>query len=85
MKTIITALSLCAALVAIPASAEIKLKDNTQILGKWQVTAEATALDKEKKALHVVWDFQSNGTLMTIGEDSLGRAGVMELVGGLLM
>ncbi len=79
MKTIITFLSLCAAIVAIPANAEIKLKDNSQILGKWQVTAEATALDKEKKTLHVVWDFQSNGTLMTTGEDSLGRAGEMEI------
>jgi uncharacterized protein (TIGR03066 family) len=79
MKTIITVLSLCAALVAIPANAEIKLKDNSQILGKWQVTAEATALDKEKKPLHVVWDFQNNGTLMTTSEDSLGRTSEMEI------
>ena len=79
MKIIITVLALCAAFVAIPANAEIKLKDNSQILGKWQVTAEATGLDKEKKAIHVVWDFQNNGTLMTTGEDSLGRSGEMEI------
>ena len=79
MKTIITVLSLCAALVAFSANAEIKLQNNSQILGKWKVTAEATALDKEKKALNVTWDFQNNGTLMTTGEDSLGRTSEMEI------
>ncbi|AEF98808.1 hypothetical protein [Methylomonas methanica] len=79
MKTITTFLSLCAALVAFSANAEIKLEDNSKILGKWQVTAEAAALDKEKKALNVTWDFQKDGTLMTIGEDVGGRTKQMDI------
>ncbi len=79
MKSIITILSLFVALVSFSAQADIKLQDNSKILGKWKVTAEAAALDKEKKTLHVSWDFQSNGTLMTIGEDSLGRTKQMDI------
>ena len=79
MKTIITLLSLFAALVTFSANAEIKLQDNSKILGKWKVTAESLGLDKEKKALSVSWDFQSNGTLMTKGEDTLGRTSEMDI------
>lgn len=80
MRTITTFLSLFAALAALSAHAEtIKLEDNSKILGKWLVTAEAPALDKQKKALNVTWDFQSNGTLMTIGEDTLGRTKEMDI------
>lgn len=79
MKTIITLLSLFAAFVAFSANAEIKLEDNSKILGKWSLTAEAAALDKEKKSLNVTWEFQSDGTLMTIGEDVGGRTKQMEI------
>lgn len=79
MKTITTALSLFATLVALSAQAEVKLQDNSKILGKWTVTAEAAGLDKNKKALNVTWDFQKDGTLMTIGEDTLGRTKEMDI------
>lgn len=79
MKTITTLLSLFVALFAIAAHAEVKLEDNSKILGKWRVTAEAAALDKEKKALNVTWEFQPNGTLMTIGEDTVGRTKEMDI------
>lgn len=80
MKTITTLASLFVAFVAFTANAEeIKLQDNSKILGKWKVTAEAAGLDKEKKALNVSWEFQANGTLMTVGEDSLGRTKEMDI------
>lgn len=79
MKTITSILSLCAALFAVSANAEIKLQDNSKILGKWRVTGEALALDKERKALNVSWEFMRDGTLMTVGEDSLGRTKEMDI------
>lgn len=79
MKTITSILSLCAALFAVSANAEIKLQDNAKILGKWRVTGEALALDKERKALNVSWEFMRDGTLMTVGEDSLGRTKEMDI------
>jgi len=79
MKTIITILSVLALLTAFSANAEVKLEDNSKILGKWKVNAESLGLDKEKKSLNVSWDFQSNGTLMTIGEDTLGRTSEMDI------
>jgi hypothetical protein len=72
-------LSLLAVLPVFSAHADIKLEDNSKILGKWKVNSEALGLDKEKKALHVSWDFKSNGTLMTVGEDSLGRTNEMDI------
>ena len=79
MKTIKTLLSFSALILAFSANAEIKLEDNSKIIGKWQVTAEAAALDKEKKALDVVWDFQKDGTLLAIGEDTRGRTKEMSI------
>ncbi|MGZ4957752.1 MAG: hypothetical protein ACXV7J_00755 [Methylomonas sp.] len=77
MKTITIALSLFAAFAASSANADIKLQDNSKILGKWQVTHEALALDREKKPLHVTWEFQKDGTLVTTGEDA--RSGIGEM------
>jgi|APLak6261678124_1056121.scaffolds.fasta_scaffold37240_1 uncharacterized protein (TIGR03066 family) len=77
MKTITTLLSLFAALAAFSANADIKLQDNSKLLGKWQVTHEALALDREKKPLQVTWEFQKDGTLLTTGEDA--RSGIGEM------
>jgi len=80
MRTITTALSLCATLAAFSVNAEtIKLEDNSKILGKWQVTAEAAALDKEKKELNATWEFLKDGTLKTIAEDTRGRTKSMDI------
>jgi hypothetical protein len=79
MKTITTLLSLFVVMAAGVAQADVTLQDNSKILGKWKVTAESMGLDKEKKALNVTWDFQNNGTLMTIGEDTLGRTAQMDI------
>ncbi|CAD6877306.1 hypothetical protein [Methylomonas albis] len=77
MKTIIMLLSLLAAFATSTASADVKLQDNSKLLGKWQVTHEALALDREKKPLHVTWEFQKDGTLVTTGEDA--RSGIGEM------
>ncbi len=77
MKTITILLSLLAAFATSSANAEVKLADNSKILGKWQVTAEALALDRERKPLHVTWEFQKDGTLVTTGEDA--RSGIGEM------
>jgi hypothetical protein len=79
MKKITTLLSLLAALVAFSANADVKLQDNSKILGKWQVTHEALALDREKKPLHVTWEFQKDGTLVTTGEDARSGIGAMNI------
>jgi hypothetical protein len=81
MKKIITSIMSAALAFGICASAgaDVKLADNSKILGKWRVTAESTGLDKERKQLNVTWDFQSNGILKTIGEDTLGRTNAMDI------
>jgi len=79
MKTITTLLSLCAALVAFSVNAEVKLDDNSKILGKWIITHEAAALDKEKKALNVTWEFKKDGTLLAVGTDAGGRTKEMDI------
>lgn len=80
MKTITTFVSLLVMLaVTASAQADISLADNSTILGKWKVNAESMGLDKEKKALNVTWEFQKNGTLMTIAEDTLGRTKEMDI------
>ncbi|PPD20273.1 MAG: hypothetical protein CTY22_10850 [Methylomonas sp.] len=76
-KTMVSCLF--AALTAASVHADVKLEDNSKILGKWRVTAEAAGLDRDKKALNVTWDFQPDGTLMTTGEDTVGRTKEMEI------
>ena len=76
---IITTLSLLVALFACSAHADVKLEDNSKLLGKWRVNAESLGLDKEKKAINVSWDFHNNGILSTISEDSLGRTSEMDI------
>lgn len=77
MKTITIALSLFAVFASANAVADVKLADNSKLVGKWQVTAEALALDREKKKLQVSWEFQKDGTLITTGEDA--RSGIGEM------
>lgn len=79
MTRITTILGGVAALMTTFAHADVKLEDNSKILGKWRVTAEAPALDKDKKALNVTWDFKPDGTLMTTGEDTVGRTKEMDI------
>jgi hypothetical protein len=70
----------CAAIFfALSANADVVLKDNSEILGKWKVTAESAKLDGEKKKVIVDWEFQPDGTLMTIATDAGGRTKEMHI------
>ena len=64
---------------ALSAHADVVLKDESEILGKWKVTAEAAKLDGEKKAVIVEWDFQSGGVLQTVATDAGGRTNEMHI------
>lgn len=79
MKKIVKTLSLATIFLAFSVNAEIKLKDNSEILGKWNLYAEAIRLDGEKKTVKTNWDFQADGTLLTISTDSVGRTGEMTI------
>jgi len=55
------------------ANAEVKLEDDSKILGKWNLYAEAIALHKEKVELFSTWEFRKGGVLHTSSEDRFGR------------
>lgn len=79
MKTITKPFFLAIVLLAFSANAEVKLKDNSELLGKWSVYAEAPALNKEKSALNIEWDFKNDGTLNTKSQDIRGRTGTIKI------
>ncbi len=79
MKKIVKILLLAATFLAFSANAEVELKDNSDILGKWNLYAEAIKLDGEQKAVKTEWDFQADGTLQTTSTDSVGRTKEMKI------
>lgn len=79
MKNCVKILLLAAAFQSLTASADIPLKDNSELVGKWNLYAEAAKFDGEKKAVKVEWDFQKDGTLETISTDSVGRTKEMKI------
>lgn len=72
-------LPVAAILFTLSASADVLLKDESEILGKWKVTAEAAKLDGEKKKVIVEWNFQPGGVLQTIATDAGGRTNEMHI------
>ena len=54
---------------------DVKLEDNSSILGKWKLYAEAPALHKEKKTVKINWDFKKNGVLTMAATDTRSRTG----------
>jgi len=79
MKTNTKICYLATVILAFSANAEVKLEDNSELLGKWNLYAEAAALNKEKRELNIKWDFKKDGTLNTISEDAGGRTGTFEI------
>lgn len=73
MKNYIKVLPLAAIFFAVSTNADVPLKDKSEILGKWNLYAEAIKLDGEKKEITVEWDFKDDGTLQTTATDSVGR------------
>ena len=66
-------------LLSISANAEILLEDNSKIVGKWNLYAEAAQLHKEKVELFSVWDFTKQGVINTVSEDRFGRTKTLKI------
>jgi hypothetical protein len=79
MNRCVKILSLTALFFAFSAQAEVALKDNSEILGKWNLYAEAAKLDGEQKAVKVEWEFKADGALLTTATDSVGRTKEMKI------
>jgi hypothetical protein len=71
MKTIIKSLVLAMSLTALNAVAEttVKLEDDSAIIGRWKMYAEALALNREKKEVNNEWRFEKNGILKATSRD----------------
>jgi hypothetical protein len=72
-------LPVAAIFIALSAQADVALKDESEILGKWKVNAEAAKLDGEKKKVIVEWEFKNGGVLETIATDAGGRTNEMHI------
>ncbi len=79
MKRYVKILPLAVFFFAFSANAEVALKDNSEILGKWNLYAESPKLDGEKKKVTVEWDFKADGILQTTATDSVGRTKEMKI------
>jgi hypothetical protein len=79
MKRYVNILPLAVLFFAFSANAEVELKDNSEILGKWKLYAEATKIDGEQKAVTIEWDFKDNGILKQTATDSVGRTKEMKI------
>lgn len=62
-------LMIASMLLASSVNAQVKLEDNSLILGKWDLYAEAPAMHKEKKAVKIQWEFKKGDELRTSGVD----------------
>jgi hypothetical protein len=72
-------LPVAAIFIALTAQADVPLKGESEILGKWKVNAEAAKLDGEKKKVIVEWEFKAGGVLETIATDAGGRTNEMHI------
>ncbi|MFZ2311108.1 MAG: hypothetical protein WAV82_00665 [Methylobacter sp.] len=73
MKRCVKIIPLLAIFFVLSAKADVVLKDASEILGKWDLNAEALKLDGEKKTVKSEWEFKANGILQSTATDSLGR------------
>ncbi|MCK5729087.1 MAG: hypothetical protein KAH08_07670 [Methylococcales bacterium] len=78
-STLLPMLALVLSASFVHAAEDIKLKDNSSILGKWKLYAEAPALHKEKKPVNILWDFKKDGTIMTSAKDTRARTREMSI------
>ena len=79
MKLTQTIMMSVALLFSVAANAEVKLEDNSQILGKWNLYAEAASLHKEKVELFSIWEFRKDGILHMEAEDRFGRTKTLKI------
>ncbi len=80
VNKVIKTLPFVALLFATSVSAEVLLKDNSELIGKWVLESESLKIDGEKKFVTSEWEFRADGTLQSTATDSLGRTKEMVVV-----
>ena len=65
MNRCVKILPLVAIFFTLSANADVQLKDNSEILGKWNLHDEAVSLTSPKKAVTQEWEFKADGTLIS--------------------
>jgi len=82
MKKTIKTLLLSTLFLAFSAQAKeqtIELEDNSTLLHKWKILAEAPSLRKPGTEVNITWEFKKDGTLLTKATDSRARTGAMTI------
>ncbi|MGR9014548.1 MAG: hypothetical protein ACU83U_12965 [Gammaproteobacteria bacterium] len=79
MNRCVKILPLVAIFFTLSANADVQLKDNSEILGKWNLHDEAVTLNGQKKAITQEWDFRADGILMSTASDVAGRISTLKI------
>lgn len=79
MKKYTKIIPVVAVFFALSANAEVVLKDNSEIVGKWKLHDEAIKLNGEKRPVLVEWNVKPDGTIDTITSDAAGRISEMKI------
>lgn len=79
MNRCVKILPLVAIFFTLSANADVKLKDNSEILGKWNLHDESVTLTGPKKAITQEWEFKSDGTLISTASDVAGRISELKI------
>ncbi len=79
MNRCVKILPLVAIFFTLSANADVELKDNSEILGKWNLHDEAVSLTSPKKAVTQEWEFKKDGTLISSATDVAGRISALKI------
>lgn len=79
MNRCVKILPLVAIFFTLSANADVELKDNSEILGKWNLHDEAVTLTGPKKAITQEWDFRPDGTIISTASDVAGRISELKI------
>lgn len=79
MNRCVKILPLVAIFFTLSANADVELKDNSEILGKWNLHDEAVSLTSPKKAVTQEWEFKEDGTLISSASDVAGRISALKI------
>jgi hypothetical protein len=79
MNRCVKILPLVAIFFTLSAYADVELKDNTEILGRWNLHDEAVSLTSPKKAVTQEWEFKEDGTLISSASDVAGRISTLKI------
>lgn len=79
MNRCVKILPLVAIFFTLSANADVELKDNSELIGKWDLHDEAVSLTSPKKALTQEWEFKEDGTLISSATDVAGRISALKI------